>query len=88
MCHPAWGPAHAPAPYPRDLARVRRVRDLIDRDDAWPLDVNALALGSGIPAVQLAREFTRAYGLSPHAYLSARRQAQGAAGVLSIPARC
>jgi AraC-like DNA-binding protein len=74
MCHPAWGPAHAPAPYPRDLPGVRRVRDLIDRDYAQqPLDVDALALGAGMPAGQLTGEFIHAYGMSPHAYLTARR---------------
>ncbi|NUP75389.1 MAG: helix-turn-helix transcriptional regulator [Sinomonas sp.] len=80
MCHPAWGPAHAPAPHPRDLARVRRVRDLIDRDYAErALDVNALALGAGMPASQLTGEFTHAYGMSPHAYVAARRHERAAA---------
>jgi len=35
----------AAAQHLRDLARLRRVRDRIDRDYAQPLDVEALASG-------------------------------------------
>lgn len=57
----------------RDLARLRRVRDRIDRDYAQPLDVEALASGVHMSAGHLSREFRRAYGESPYSYLMTRR---------------
>ena len=49
----------------RDLARLRRVRDRIDREYAQPLDVEALARGVHMSAGHLSREFRLAYGESP-----------------------
>jgi AraC-like DNA-binding protein len=57
----------------RDLARLRRVRDRIDRDHAQPLDVEALARDAHMSAGHLSREFRRAYGESPYSYLMTRR---------------
>ena len=57
----------------RDLARLRRVRDRIDREYAQPLDVEALARGAHMSAGHLSREFKAAYGESPYAYLMTRR---------------
>ncbi|MBL8925688.1 MAG: helix-turn-helix transcriptional regulator [Pseudonocardia sp.] len=57
----------------RDLARLRRVRDRIDRDYAQPLDVEALARGAHMSAGHLSREFRLAYGEPPYAYLMTRR---------------
>ncbi|WP_207838580.1 helix-turn-helix transcriptional regulator [Williamsia soli] len=57
----------------RDLALLRRVRDRIDREHAQPLDVEALARGVNMSAGHLSREFKRAYGESPYAYLMTRR---------------
>jgi AraC-like DNA-binding protein len=57
----------------RDLARLRRIRDRIDRDYAEPLDVEALARGEHMSAGHLSREFKRAYGESPYSYLMTRR---------------
>ncbi len=57
----------------RDLARLRRVRDRMDRDYAQPLDVEALARGVHMSAGHLSREFRRAYGESPYSYLMTRR---------------
>jgi AraC-like DNA-binding protein len=57
----------------RDLARLRRVRDRIDRDFARPLDVEALAQGIGMSAGHLSRQFRAAYGESVYAYLMTRR---------------
>ena len=57
----------------RDLARLRRVRDRIDRDYAQPLDVEALARGAHMSAGHLSREFKAAYGESPYGYLMTRR---------------
>ena len=57
----------------RDLARLRRVRDRIDREYAQPLDVEALARGAHMSAGHLSREFRRVYGESPYSYLMTRR---------------
>ncbi|MFN8078624.1 MAG: helix-turn-helix transcriptional regulator [Kineosporiaceae bacterium] len=57
----------------RDLARLRGVRDRIDRDYAQPLDVEALARGANLSAGHLSREFRLAFGESPYAYLMTRR---------------
>jgi AraC-like DNA-binding protein len=57
----------------RDLSRLRRVRDRIDREYARPLDVEALAQGIGMSAGHLSRQFRAAYGESVYAYLMTRR---------------
>jgi AraC-like DNA-binding protein len=57
----------------RALARLRRVRDRIDREYAQPLDVEALARGAHVSAGHLSREFKVAYGESPYGYLMTRR---------------
>ncbi|MFJ2186479.1 helix-turn-helix transcriptional regulator [Kitasatospora sp. NPDC087861] len=79
MCHPSWARARAEAQRLSDLARLRRVRDRIDREYARPLDVVALARGVGMAAGQLGREFRLAYGDSPYGYLTARRIERAAA---------
>ncbi len=56
-----------------DLARLRRVRDRIDREYAQPLDVEALAREAHISAGHLSRQFRLAYGESPYSYLMTRR---------------
>jgi len=56
-----------------DLARLRRVRDRIDREYAQPLDVEALARGVHLSAGHLSRQFRLAYGESPYSYLMTRR---------------
>jgi AraC-like DNA-binding protein len=63
----------AAAQHLRDLARLRRVRDRIDREYAQPLDVEALARGAHMSAGHLSRQFRLAYGESPYAYLMTRR---------------
>ncbi|RZT17158.1 AraC-like DNA-binding protein [Kribbella sp. VKM Ac-2569] len=57
----------------QDLARLRRVKDRIDREYAQPLDVDALARGAHMSSGHLSREFKRAYGESPYGYLMTRR---------------
>jgi AraC-like DNA-binding protein len=57
----------------RDLARLRRVRDRIDREYAQPLDVEALARGAHMSAGHLSRQFRLAYGEPPYGYLMTRR---------------
>jgi AraC-like DNA-binding protein len=63
----------AAAQYLRDLARLRRVRDRIDREYAQPLDVEALARSAHMSAGHLSRQFRLAYGESPYGYLMTRR---------------
>src|SRR5262249_46905762 len=63
----------AEAEHLRDLARLRRVRDRIDRENAQPLDVEALARGAHMSAGHFSREFRLAYGESPYSYLMTRR---------------
>ena len=63
----------AAAEHLRDLARLRRVRDRMDREYAQPLDVEALARGAHMSAGHFSREFRRAYGESPYGYLMTRR---------------
>ena len=57
----------------RDLARLRRVRDRIDREYAQPLDVEALARDAQMSAGHFSRQFKAAYGESPYGYLMTRR---------------
>ena len=57
----------------RELARLRRVRERIDREYARPLDVEALARGAHVSAGHLSRQFRRADGESPYADLMTRR---------------
>ena len=75
-----------------DLARLRRVRDRIDREYAQPLDVQALACGVHMSAGHLSREFRLAYGESPYAYLMTRRMERAMAllrrGDLSVTEVC
>jgi AraC-like DNA-binding protein len=56
-----------------DLARLRRVRDRIDREYARPLDVEALARDAHMSAGHLSRQFRLAYGEAPYRYLMTRR---------------
>jgi AraC-like DNA-binding protein len=76
----------------RDLARLRRVRDRIDREYARPLDVEALARDVHMSAGHLSREFRRAYGESPYSYLMTRRIERAMAllrrGELSVTEVC
>jgi AraC-like DNA-binding protein len=63
----------AASPHLSDLARLRRVRDRIDREYAQPLDVEALARGAHMSAGHFSRQFRLAYGESPYGYLMTRR---------------
>lgn len=76
----------------RDLARLRRVRDRIDREYRQPLDVEALARGAHMSAGHLSREFKAAYGESPYSYLMTRRVERAMAllrrGDLSVTEVC
>ena len=82
----------AAAQHLRDLARLRRVRDRIDREYAQPLDVEALASDAHMSAGHFSREFRRAYGESPYSYLMTRRVERAMAllrrGDLSVTEVC
>jgi AraC-like DNA-binding protein len=64
------------APTARHLLRAR---DLADARYADPLDVDALAAAAGLSRAHFSREFRRAFGESPHAYLLTRRLERAAA---------
>ena len=85
-------PSRPAAQYLRDLARLRRVRDRIDREFAQPLDVEALARGAHMSAGHLSRQFRVAYGESPYSYLMTRRIERAMAllrrGKLSVTEIC
>ena len=76
----------------RDLARLRRVRDRIDREYAQPLDVEALARDAHMSAGHFSRQFRAAYGESPYSYLMTRRVERAMAllrrGDLSVTEVC
>jgi transcriptional regulator GlxA family with amidase domain len=50
-----------------------RARDLADSSYAEPLEVADLARAAGLSQAHFSREFRRAFGVSPHAYLLTRR---------------
>ncbi|MEC3998409.1 helix-turn-helix transcriptional regulator [Actinacidiphila sp. DG2A-62] len=56
-----------------DLARLRRARDVMDRDYAQPLDVAALARTALMSSGHFSRSFRAAYGETPYSYLMTRR---------------
>jgi AraC-like DNA-binding protein len=56
-----------------------RARDLVDARYSEPLDVDALARAAGLSRAHFSREFRRAFGESPHAYLLMRRLERAAA---------
>jgi AraC-like DNA-binding protein len=84
------GPADAQ--HLADLARLRRVRDRIDREYARPLDVEALARDAHMSAGHFSRQFRLAYGESPYGYLMTRRIERAMAllrrGELSVTEVC
>ncbi|QCX74168.1 HTH-type transcriptional regulator CdhR [Streptomyces sp. YIM 121038] len=56
-----------------DLARLRRAKDVMDRDYARPLDVPALAKVALMSSGHFSRSFRAAYGETPYNYLMTRR---------------
>jgi AraC-like DNA-binding protein len=56
-----------------------RAKDLADARYAEPLDVEAMAGAAGLSRAHFSREFRRAFGESPHAYLLTRRLERAAA---------
>jgi len=56
-----------------------RAKDVADARYAESLDVNDLAGAAGLSRAHFSREFRRAFGESPHAYLLTRRLERAAA---------
>ena len=64
------------APPARHLLRAK---DLADARYFEPLDVDDMARAAGLSRAHFSREFRRAFGESPHAYLLTRRLERAAA---------
>jgi AraC-like DNA-binding protein len=58
---------------------LMRAKDLADARYFEPLDVEDLAAAAGLSKAHFSREFRRAFGDSPHAYLLTRRLERAAA---------
>ena len=56
-----------------------RAKDLADARYFEPLDVDDLAAAAGLSRAHFSREFRRAFGEAPHAYLLTRRLERAAA---------
>ena len=57
----------------RDLVRLRKVKDRMDREFEQPLDVPALARSAAMSDGHFSRSFKAAFGESPYSYLMTRR---------------
>jgi AraC-like DNA-binding protein len=65
--------------YPPPARHLLRAKDLADARYFEPLDVDDLAREAGLSRAHFSREFRRAFGDSPHAYLLTRRLERAAA---------
>ena len=72
----ALWPSWAFVPPARHLLRAK---DVADARYFEPLDVNDLARAAGLSRAHFSREFRRAFGEPPHAYLLTRRLERAAA---------
>src|SRR3954462_14920889 len=57
----------------REVAHLRRAKDLVDRAYAQPLDVEALARRAHCSPWHFSRRFKAAFGETPHQYVLSRR---------------
>ena len=57
----------------RDLVRLRKAKDRMDREFEQPLDVPALARSAAMSTGHFSRSFKVAFGESPYSYLMTRR---------------
>jgi AraC-like DNA-binding protein len=57
----------------RDLVRLRKAKDRMDREFDRPLDVPALARSAAMSAGHFSRSFKAAFGETPYSYLMTRR---------------
>jgi AraC-like DNA-binding protein len=65
--------------YAPPARHLLRAKDLADARYYEPLDVDDLARAAGLSRAHFSREFRRAFGESPHAYLLTRRLERAAA---------
>jgi AraC-like DNA-binding protein len=65
--------------FPPAARHLLRAKDLADARYAEPLRVDDLAAAAGLSRAHFSREFRRAFGESPHAYLLTRRLERAAA---------
>ncbi|MFY1828397.1 helix-turn-helix transcriptional regulator [Myxococcus fulvus] len=56
-----------------ELVRLRRARDLMDREFDSPLTVESVARVAAMSPAHFSRRFRKEYGESPYAYLMTRR---------------
>jgi len=74
------------------LARLRRARDLMDREYATPLDVASIARAAWMSPAHFQRQFRATYGETPYGYLMTRRIERAKAllrlGELSVTEVC
>ena len=63
----------------RTTRHLTRAKDLADARYAEALDVDDMARAAGLSRAHFSREFRRAFGESPHAYLLTRRLERAAA---------
>ena len=57
----------------RDLVRLRKAKDRVDREFELPLDIPALASSAAMSTGHFSRSFKAAFGESPYSYLMTRR---------------
>ena len=67
------------ATYSHPARHLLRAKDLADARYFEPLDVDDLAGAAGLSRAHFSREFRRAFGEAPHAYLLTRRLERAAA---------
>jgi AraC-like DNA-binding protein len=65
--------------YAPPARHLLRAKDLVDAGYAEPLGVEEMAAAAGLSRAYFSREFRRAFGESPHAYLLTRRLERAAA---------
>jgi AraC-like DNA-binding protein len=65
--------------YPPPARHLARAKDLADARYSQPLTVADLARAAGLSEAHFSREFRRAFGEPPHAYLLTRRLERAAA---------
>ena len=65
--------------YAPPARHLLRAKDLADAHYAEPLGVEDMARAAGLSRAHFIREFSRAFGDSPHAYLLTRRLERAAA---------
>jgi AraC-like DNA-binding protein len=65
--------------FPPPARHLLRARDLADARYAEPLSVDDMAAAAGLSRAHFSREFRRAFGVAPHAYLLTRRLERAAA---------